>query len=899
MATTFYLRNYPAGFPCPLVKQSADTIYSPASNPGGDAKYTDPQSLSITPGTKIPLYQFFSDEPGTPHYHYFGTFVSDPLPSQTIGGTVTVGLHLVQGDDPIATIYARIKVYKWTADNRFGSDLLALTSSEVAVPYWLPVTTPTVYFTSQPITTTAFNTGDKLVIEVETFCNHSEGGIHRYWLEFDGPTSGNWASYITFSQDIKTALVPVPLPTTPVTPLTIYDSTMSRKAVIDDYEYLAWARNWYTSDTWQMRINKNKPNADYILSSRHLNATTGRWEYGGFVSIKTALGQRFGMIDRIELSLGQDGKGSEQYLISGKGIEGILGTRIALYGTYSGDGFDTQTAEGETLLRHYVARQCVGAGGTLPIASFFVDNSSGNIPLSVTVTNHSSGSTPLTYAWDYTSDGIVESTDETPAAISYTVAGTYTLKLTVTNPYGTSVYTQQIRAQTGTGTVPITDFSASLVSGIVPMLISFTDLTINTPTSWLWSFGDGTTSTLQNPTHTYNTAGSFTVSLTATNGYGSDTETKTGYITITDPGGLPTYGAPSSLNGYAIGGALQVTAEGFTFGGGVRQYPITTGDYTVYTRDGLELALTQCAGNPGKTIYIHPSAAPIDMGDHEGVSIPAGTTLASNRGSGGSLGGKIYTTTPGSSWNQPMFKVAGNNVHITGLRLEGECYPEDYEISPATFRVGIQNPSGYTGFEVDNCELRGFAYACLYILNTPTSGRAWIHHNWIHGSQNKIVGYGVNVRGGDCLIEGNVFDRNRHSVTGEGIPGERYTVRYNKILGNGFIHYGTHLDVHRDENQGGAAGYAGYEYHYYNNTIENSPTCAAGNCMGILQLMWTSQSMVYFHHNLINADWGSGTNFENYSMPVHQVNGNTNTITCSNNYWKGVLYAGNYGMVFF
>jgi len=54
---------------------------------------------------------------------------------------------------------------------------------------------------------------------------------------------------------------------------------------------------------------------------------------------------------------------------------------------------------------------------------------------------------------------------------------------------------------------------------------------MSAPTSWLWDFGDGSTSTEQNPVHTYESEGAFTVKLTATNSAGSDTETKTDYIT--------------------------------------------------------------------------------------------------------------------------------------------------------------------------------------------------------------------------------------------------------------------------------------------------------------------------------------------------------------------------------
>jgi PKD repeat protein len=63
--------------------------------------------------------------------------------------------------------------------------------------------------------------------------------------------------------------------------------------------------------------------------------------------------------------------------------------------------------------------------------------------------------------------------------------------------------------------------SVSLCSGFV----SFTDLSTFNPTSWLWSFGDSNTSTLQNPTHTYSAPGTYTVTLIATNAFGSDTTT--------------------------------------------------------------------------------------------------------------------------------------------------------------------------------------------------------------------------------------------------------------------------------------------------------------------------------------------------------------------------------------
>jgi len=81
---------------------------------------------------------------------------------------------------------------------------------------------------------------------------------------------------------------------------------------------------------------------------------------------------------------------------------------------------------------------------------------------------------------------------------------------------------------------PVANFSASPLSGGVPLTTHFTDLS-QAASSWYWQFGDGGTSTDQNPTYTYNSIGVYTVTLTATNQFGSDDEVKTNYITVTVP----------------------------------------------------------------------------------------------------------------------------------------------------------------------------------------------------------------------------------------------------------------------------------------------------------------------------------------------------------------------------
>jgi PKD repeat protein len=84
--------------------------------------------------------------------------------------------------------------------------------------------------------------------------------------------------------------------------------------------------------------------------------------------------------------------------------------------------------------------------------------------------------------------------------------------------------------------VPVADFTGTPLTGDAPLAVQFTDTTTGGPATWAWNFGDGGTSTLQNPNHTFN-AGTWTVSLTVTNALGTDTMTKTGYVTAAVPPG--------------------------------------------------------------------------------------------------------------------------------------------------------------------------------------------------------------------------------------------------------------------------------------------------------------------------------------------------------------------------
>ncbi len=143
---------------------------------------------------------------------------------------------------------------------------------------------------------------------------------------------------------------------------------------------------------------------------------------------------------------------------------------------------------------------------------------------------------PTTWSWDF-GDGVGTSTLQNPS-YTYTTAGTYTVTLTCTNAEGSDTETKVAYIVVSDPVAPTADFVADITSASVGQTITFTDLTTGVPTSWSWNFGDANTSTAQNPTHSYAAPGVYTVTLTATNAYGNDTETKTSYITVNAGGSV-------------------------------------------------------------------------------------------------------------------------------------------------------------------------------------------------------------------------------------------------------------------------------------------------------------------------------------------------------------------------
>lgn len=169
-----------------------------------------------------------------------------------------------------------------------------------------------------------------------------------------------------------------------------------------------------------------------------------------------------------------------------------------------------------------------------PVAGIDAVKTVGCEPFKVQFQDASSGAT--TWLWDF-GDGSPQSSLQNPYH-TYTQAGTYTVTLTVTNSETGCSDTHTETAFIQVLQAPDVNFTVSDSVVCAHDVVQFFDLSTNGPvTSWLWDFGDGTTSTQQNPSHAYNTpaGGGYWVTLTVTGpgpAYCPATLTKSHYIVV-------------------------------------------------------------------------------------------------------------------------------------------------------------------------------------------------------------------------------------------------------------------------------------------------------------------------------------------------------------------------------
>jgi hypothetical protein len=204
------------------------------------------------------------------------------------------------------------------------------------------------------------------------------------------------------------------------------------------------------------------------------------------------------------------------------------------------------------------------------------------------------------------------------------------------------------------------------------------------------------------------------------------------------------------------------------------------------------------------------------------LELPGGVTFASDRGRDGAPGGLIRSDTFAT---RPLIRVTGPGARLTGLRLQGPNPRRCIEHHTRAFREGHGRDYYYrfptsSGIEtevdrlrVDNCELAGFSHSAVHLLNG--TGHV-VQHCFIHHNQYQGLGYGVCHDTADSLVEGNLFDANRHSIAGTGKPGCAYEARHNVELGTTLSHC---FDMHGGRDRKDDTDIAGTWMHVHHNTF--------------------------------------------------------------------------------
>ncbi len=278
-------------------------------------------------------------------------------------------------------------------------------------------------------------------------------------------------------------------------------------------------------------------------------------------------------------------------------------------------------------------------------------------------------------------------------------------------------------------------FYATPTSGSAPLTVRFKDKSVGEIRSWLWDFGDGSTSTRRNPSHTYLKAGRYTVGLTVTGSPGEDVETKKRFILVDVPGTLKwklKEGSDySGLSNPAIG------ADGFLY---------------VVNGDGYLCAISpegavrwkskiHCSGSPAigsdGTIYVGPCAVNPYGTLKWQFTIPRGTFQTPAIFSDGTLYGTssdhgLYAINPHGrlEWrfeaDSPLYRppVIGSDGTVYFAGSDDKCL---YAVNPdgtlkwkITTGSSIYNPA----IDADGTIYVGAAYGHIYAIN-PDGTLKW------------------------------------------------------------------------------------------------------------------------------------------------------------------------------
>ncbi|MBX3459936.1 MAG: PKD domain-containing protein [Planctomycetes bacterium] len=251
----------------------------------------------------------------------------------------------------------------------------------------------------------------------------------------------------------------------------------------------------------------------------------------------------------------------------------------------------------------------------------------------------------------------------------------------------------------GGAIAPVADFSASPASVNLGTGISFSDLSTNFPTSWSWDFNnDGTVdSTVQFPFYVYPSAGTYTVTLTVSNSAGSDSESKTAYITVSAPGSVVANLSVDTNRDGTITAADETNEDQWGSNGGAififniddddRPTPPATPPVTAGQEDYLSATKTAADALDLARMIVRQSGVP--TGGTVTINVSAGAQGRINvwRNVSGSWQ-SVYTA--GASFTLPAAALQAGDIE---LGIEGKTRLSNTWDGNVTFTLEIRNSS--------------------------------------------------------------------------------------------------------------------------------------------------------------------------------------------------------------
>ncbi|MCQ1539532.1 PKD domain-containing protein [Methanocalculus taiwanensis] len=203
----------------------------------------------------------------------------------------------------------------------------------------------------------------------------------------------------------------------------------------------------------------------------------------------------------------------------------------------------------------------------------------GVAPLKVQFTDLSEGG-PTIWSWTF-GDGGANATRH--PLHTYQSPGEYTVSLRVEKD---DTHSEMVKESYITVVEPvIANFTANRTAGFPPLRVAFNDTSKGDPTAWLWQFGDGNSSELRHPVHSYTVPGTYTVNLTAWNQDDQDSMNKTGFIEVYGP---PSVSGITPTFGYRNGLSIQARISGDGFRDGALARLVGPGDGVI---DGTALTV--------------------------------------------------------------------------------------------------------------------------------------------------------------------------------------------------------------------------------------------------------------------------------------------------------------------